>query len=343
MSNFHIAQVGGNTTTSVAGRVYVKDSYAYGAIGGLSDGLQEIPGVLFNAECTDGQHSNTSSLSDLWGSVFPGRTPPIISIGSNGFQSFSDKPIPAQMRSIVSDPSFNLTGSQVGMYALLNPSGGGGLIIVNTTGGLLGCVWQAVPKIVSVQTVNFTARSLGAQDSTTVPQLTGRAVLLTLQGMAAAVHLGANLDAGIPIVGPLFANPPPPTVLQTLLADGGKAALTTFNIYFRSLFVGHQSTPGVSICDSNNRTVAAHWRFGNNHNLGWVAIILTTGVGILAIVAVIWFTPRPRIRGINPLEVPYAFVLGGMVTVDRIKEGHQVLRIRPRNAKYGMNESSSIL
>ena len=184
----------GNTTTSVAGRVYVKDNYAYGVLGGLSDGLQEIPGVLFNAQCSNDRNSNTSSLSGIWGSVFPGRTPPTISTRSDGSQSFSDRSIPSQMRSIVSDTSFNLTGPQVGMYALVNPSGSGGLLLVNSTGDLLCCVWQAIPKLVSVQTVNLTAKSLGAQDSQTVPQLTGRAVWFTLQGMAAAAHLGANLE-----------------------------------------------------------------------------------------------------------------------------------------------------
>ena len=320
--NVHTEQVGGNTTTSVAGRVYVKDNYAYGAIGGLSDGLQEIPGVSFNAHCIHDQNSNTSSLSDLWGSVFPGRTPPTISSGSDGSQSFSDLPIPSQMRSIVSDPSFNLTGSQVGMYALVNPSGSGGLLMVNSTGGLLCCVWQATPKLVSVQTVNFTAKSLGGQDSKMVPQLSGRAVLLTLQGMAAAVHLGANLDNGIPVELPKFAIPPTFAVLQILLADGGKAALTSFNTYFADF---------QTRCYSNNRTIAAHWRFGNSHNLGWVAIIWTIGVGVLALFSVIWFTRSPRIQGIKPLEIRYAVVLERIVKVDGIKEGSQILRIRSKN------------
>jgi hypothetical protein len=325
----------------VAGRVYVKDNYAYGAIGGLSDGLQEIPGVSFNAQCTDHRNSNTSSLSGLWGSVFPGRTPPNISTGSDGSQSFSDLSIPLQMRSIVSDTSFNLTGSQVGMYALVNPLGSGGLLTVNSTGGLLCCVWQVIPKLVSVQTVNFQAKSLGAQDSKTVPQLTGRAVLFTLQGMAAAVHLGANLENRRNWK---FKAPRISEVLETLLADGGKAALTSFNVYFATLFERLRSTAGlgIAVCNSNNRTVATHWKFGNNHNLGWVAIIWTTGVGILAIIAVIWFMPRPRVQGIEPLEVPYAFVLGRIVTVDGIKEGSQMLRIRPRNmVKHDMNEVGS--
>ena len=315
----------------MAGRVYVKDNYAYGAIGGLSDRLQEIPGVLFNAQCSNDRNSNTSSLSDFWGSVFPGRTAPTISTGSDGSQSFSDLSIPLQMRSIVSDTSFNLTGSQVGMYALVNPSGSGGLLLVNSTGDLLGCVWQAIPKLVSVQTVNFTAKSLGAQDSQTVPQLTGRAVLFTLQGMAAAAHLGANLENKNPGESRKFGLPPTSAVLQTLLADGGKAALTSFNVYFAPLFARRQSTAGIAVCNSNNRTIATHWRFGNSHNLGWVAIIWTTGVGILTVIAVMWFMPRPRVQGIEPLEVPYAFVLGRVVTVDGTKGGSQILRIRPMN------------
>ena len=315
----------------MAGRVYVKDNYAYGALGGLSDGLQEIPGVLFKAQCSNDRNSNTSSLSDFWGSVFPGRTPPTISTGSDGSQSFSDLSIPLQMRSIVSDTSFNLTGSRVGMYALVNPSGSGGLLLVDSTGDLLCCVWQAIPKLVSVQTVNFTAKSLGAQDSQTVPQLTGRAVLFTLQGMAAAAHLGANLENKNPGESRTYGLPPTSAVLQTLLADGGKAALTSFNVYFAPLFARRQSTAGITVCNSNNRTIATHWRFGNSYNLGWVAIIWTIGVGILTVIAVMWFMPRPRVQGIEPLEVPDAFVLGRVVTVDGIKEGSQILRIRPRN------------
>ena len=200
--------MGGNTTTSAAGRVFVKDNYAYGAIGGLSDGAQEVPGVSFNAQCINGQNSNTSSLSDFWGSVFPGRAPPTISQGSDGSQSFSDPLIPSQMRSVVSDPSFNLTGSRVGMYALVNPSGSGGSLMVDSTGDLLCCIWETASKLVSVQTVNFTAQSLGAQDSKTFPQLIRRAVLFTLQGMAAAIHLGANLDNRGPRAAGLFVVPP---------------------------------------------------------------------------------------------------------------------------------------
>jgi len=47
-----------------------------------------------------------------------------------------------------------------------------------------------------------------------------------------------------------------------------------------------------------------------------------------------WFTPRPRVQSIKPLEVPYALVLGRVVTVDGIKEGRQMLRIRSRNVKH---------
>lgn len=337
--------MGGNTTTSGAGRVFVKDNFAYGAVGGLSDGAQEVPGVSFNALCINNKTSNTSGLSDFWGSVFPGRAPPTISHNSDGSRSFSDQPIPSQMRSVISDPSFNLTGSQVGMYALVNPSGSGGLLMVNSAGGLLCCVWETAPKIVSVQTVNFTAQSLGAQDSINVPQLIGRSVLFTLQGMAAAVHLGANLDNQSPSVAGLFVVPPTGTVLQVLLADGGKVALTSFTAYFTSLFQsGSQSTlVGVAACDSHNRTIAAHWKFGNSHNLGWVAIIWTIGIGILAVIAVMWFfTSRPKVQSIKPLEVPYAIVLGRVVTVDGIKEGRQMLRIRSRKDQSLRNSELSI-
>jgi hypothetical protein len=159
--------------------------------------------------------------------------------------------------------------------------------------------------------------------------------------MAAAVHLGANLDKPVEI--PSFHFRQTSAVLQTILADGGKAALTSFNTYFIPRFKHHQSTAGVTVCHSNNRTIAAHWRFGNNHNFGWVAIIWTIGVGILAVIAVMRFTPRPRVQGIKPLEIPYALVLGRVVTVDEIKEGRQILKIMPnKNVNHDMNEVSII-
>jgi len=215
------------------------------------------------------------------------------------------------------------------MYALLNPSGSGGLLMINDTAFILCCVWQVTPKLVSVQTVNYTAQSLDSQDSKGVPQLTARAVLLTLQGMAQAVHLGGKLDVSN---GRLFRPQtyalrvtPTSAVLQVLLADGGKAA---FNGYFSSRIRQHEDLAGVSVCNSNNRSVSPHWKFGNQYNLGWVAIIWTIGMGVLAIVAAIWFTRRPGIRGIKPLEVAYAFELARVVMVDGIKEGSQVLSIR---------------
>jgi len=314
----------------VAGRVYVKDSYGYGAIGYVRNGLQEVPGVLFNAQCVG--EPNTPDVDTLWGFVFPGRTPPVITKFINGSKSFSDKPIPSQMRGVISDPVFNFNGSEMGMYALLNPSGSGGLVMINATKLVIGCVWRVTPKLVSAQTVDYTAQSLDSQDSKAVPQLTGRAVLLTLQGMAQAVHLGGKFDINSdrPLQPQTHALQVTPTsaVLQTLLADGGKAAFTKFNDYFSYRFRHHQDTAGVSVCNNNNRNVNPHWKFGNKYHLGLVAMIWTGGMGVLAIVAAIWFTRRPGVRGIKPLEVAYAFVLAGVVMVDGMKEGKQLLKIR---------------
>ena len=338
---FYTAQVYGNTTTSVAGRVYVKDNYAYGAKGYVRNGLQEVPGVLFNAHCAG--EPNTPGIDALWSSTFPGRKPPIITRFFNGSKSFSDQPIPSQMRRIVSDPVLNFKGSAVGMYALLNPSGSGGLLMINATGPILGCVWQVTPKLVSVQTVDYTAQSLDSQDSNGIPQLTGRAVLLTLQGMAQAVHLGGKFDVNSdrperPQIPYALRVTPTSAVLQVLLADGGKAAFTRFNDYFNSRFTQHQDSAGVSVCNNNNRNVNPHWRFGNQYHLGWVAIIWTTGMGVLAIVAAILFTRRQAVRGINPLEVSDAFVLARVVMVDGIKEGSRVLRIR--NVRSGKENTT---
>ena len=316
----------------MAGRVYVKDNYAYGATGYVANGLQEVPGILFNSHCNG--ELNTPDIYTLWGSAFPGRKPPVIIRFSNGSKTFSDLPIPSQMRSIVSDPLLNFNGSEleVATYALLNPSGSGGLLMINDTGFILCCVWQVTPKVVSVQTVNYTAQSLDSQDSKGVPQLTGRAVLLTLQGMAQAVHLGGKLDVNNDRLSrpQTYALQVTPTsaVLQILLADGGKAAFTRFNDYFSSRIRQQEDLAGVSVCNSNNRSVSPHWKFGNQYNLGWIAIIWTTGMGALAIFASMWFTRRPGIKGIKPLEVAYAFGLARVVMVDGIKEGSQVLSIR---------------
>jgi len=336
----YVAQVSGNTTTAVASRVYVKDNYAYGAMGFNSQSLQETPGVLFNAFCAG--EPNTPNDSVLWASVFPGRSPPMFTKLSNGSQSFSDQPIPLQMRSIVSDPVFNFNGSEVGMYALVYPSGSGGLVLANASGPILHCVWQATPKTVHVQIVNYQAETLGSQDSNKVPQLTGRAVLLTLKGMAQSVRGGGNLNVndipqwqtwwGITIA-------PTSTVLQTLLADGGKAALTMFNEYFSF----NQGLAGFSVCDNNNRNVNAHWTFGNQHNLGWIAIVLTVGVGLLNIVAMIWFIRRRRVQGIEPLQVAHVFMLPSNVVendgVFRVKdpdsEGEDIQEMEKAASKYG--------
>ncbi|KIM35519.1 hypothetical protein M413DRAFT_32460 [Hebeloma cylindrosporum] len=334
----YVAQVSGNTTTSAAGRVYVKDNYAYGAVGLVRNGVQEVPGILFNSHCAG--EPNTPDVDTLWSSAFPGRTTPAISKFLNGSKAFSDYPIPPQMRSIISDAVLDFKGSEMGMYALVNTSGSGGLLIINATAVVIGCVWQVIPKLVTVQTVNYTAQSLDSKDSKAVPQLTGRAILLTLQGMAQAVHLGGKLD----ITNDRLPRPqtyalrvtPTSAVLQTILADGGKAAFTRFNTYFNTRFMQHQDTPGVSVCDNNNHGVNPHWRFGNQYQLGWIAIIWTNGVGILGIVAAVWFTRRPGIWGIKPLEVVHAFALARMVTVIGIKGGRQVLMIRVGSGKENM-------
>lgn len=315
----------------MAGRVYVKDNYAYGATGLIANGLQEVPGVLFNSHCNG--EPNTPDIYTLWDSAFPGRKPPMLAKFSNGSKAIRDaEPIPSQMQSIVSDSILNFKGSEQAMYALLNPSGSGGMIMINGDNPVVACIWQVIPKLVFVQTVNHTAQSLDSQDSKGVPQLTGRAVLLTLQGMAQAIHLGGTFDVNSdlplqPLTHALQVNPWS-AVLQVLLADGGKAAFTRFNDYFGSQIRQHKDLAGVSVCNSRNRSLNPHWKFGNQYNLGWIAIIWTTGMGVLAIVSAIWFTRRPGIRGIKPLEVAYAFGLARVVMVDGIKEGRQVLSIR---------------
>ncbi|KAJ7198086.1 hypothetical protein GGX14DRAFT_402104 [Mycena pura] len=44
-------QVAGNTTTAVAGSIYLKDNYGYGAISGPSNALQQVAGIEIAAQC----------------------------------------------------------------------------------------------------------------------------------------------------------------------------------------------------------------------------------------------------------------------------------------------------
>jgi hypothetical protein len=282
-------------------------------LGGLQNGLQEVPGVQFVAQCS----SNSSNAEAIWRSIFPDRSPPELSMNGTELVGFTDAPVPAQIRSVDSEAGGSqdesLGNFHNGMYALVQPNADGALLTVEPDGSqrkVTVCSWKTLPKLVHAQTIDFTARSLEAEDATVYPTVIGRATWFTLQGMARAARSGASLQAVLEAT-----TPSPSRVLETILADGGKAAITVFNGFFWGQYNPRkankpQPSSAPPRCDSKNRTVAEHWRFGNSHNLGYIAIVLTAGIGIFAVWMVFRLKPRRRMRGDWTLGVAEAFELG---------------------------------
>ncbi|KAJ2925243.1 hypothetical protein H1R20_g11841, partial [Candolleomyces eurysporus] len=306
-------QVAGNTTSRLAGRTYRKDSYAYGVLGGLQNGLLEVPGA----------HA----------------LPPEPLMNGTELAGFRDAPVPAQMRSIDSEAGNHedesLSIFHHGLYALVQPTADGALITVEPDGPgtkVTVCSWKSLPKFVYAQTIDFTARTLRVEDAKTYPIVIGRATRFTLEGMARAARNGASLEAVLKT-----PTPPPSQVLETILADGSKAAITFINAHFWGQYNPrkankNQPSSAPPRCDSNNRTVAEHWRFGNSHNLGYIAIVLTIGIGIFAIWMVLRLKPRRRMQGDWTLGVAEAFELGkdekvGQEQVFYVVNGKMVERV----------------
>ena len=91
--------------------------------------------------------------------------------------------------------------------------------------------------------------------------------------------------------------------------DGGKAGMTAYNIHEWQLqYMPRTRTP--ALCDPRVRTVQEHWRFGNTHNLGWIATVWTAGVGLLAVCMALWLSCQQRARRVRVLDVAEAFALG---------------------------------
>ena len=66
----------------------------------------------------------------------------------------------------------------------------------------------------------------------------------------------------------------------------------------------------VSMCSAQVRTINIHWRFGNEHQLGWIAIIFTPGAGIIGIVVLHRLSRAKRVTGIDGLSQATVFMLG---------------------------------
>lgn len=313
----------GNTTTTVAGRIYKKDSYSYGAVGGLRDGLQQLPGVLFSAQCTE----NPPEALSVWQSTFPNGSLPVLAPLPDGSLNFTDMPVPPGLGRVMSDVApFNLSSTRAALYALVAPSGDGALFSTilrpqSTDEIPLLCSWKALPKLVQVQMVNYTVRTLSDNDTDVSPSLVGRATLKTLEGMALMARVaGATIQQGAadpntpkPVAFQTYYrySAPLSKVLETLLADGGKASITAYNINIWGMISQTPVTqPVPALCRTLNRTVAEHWRFGNTNNLGWIAIIWTAFTGLLAIFVAWLMNSRARMAQVNILETAQAFALG---------------------------------
>ncbi|KAJ3530762.1 hypothetical protein NMY22_g8435 [Coprinellus aureogranulatus] len=309
----YVDQVSGNTTTAVAGRNYRKDNFAYGAIGGLIEGLQDIPGVQFTAQCT----SSIMDANTTWSSSLAGVTSPSI---SQHYDEFSNLPvIPNTYRSLTSHStlSFNITLLESAMYAVVDPQGNGAFLSLskgasNEPPAPLICGWTTEPKLLHIEMVNFTALVLGHEPSNVYPSLVGRSTLATVTGMVQASRLGAsiNLDTIMHLrhdvtaeSGPSYwlrTNATTAQIVETILADGGKASMTKYNTFLNRR---------IPRCNSKNKTVATHWKFGNNKKIGWIAVIWTIGMGLLGMVTAVWMSRKERLDGVSPLGAAGGFVL----------------------------------
>ena len=274
-----------------------------------------------------------NQLAALWSAAFPGQVLPAPTI-ANGSGTFGALPESTSQQAVItSTQTFNLTGAQGALYAIVNASGGGGVLTVNATGDMVGCTWTAVPQLVHLQNLDWVFVTIGADNTTTLPLPTGRAVYSAVQGMAQAVLLGgARLDwvPGLSFGSKsnhLSAPVSTAVMLQTLLADALKGAFTAYTAYGTSVHFDPVLT-GASQCYSNNRTLALHWYFGNEYKLGWIAIVLSIGFGGLALYAVWYLRTRARIKGLNALKVVDAFKLGVNTEDVEVEGGDRVLYVR---------------
>ncbi|KAJ7478406.1 hypothetical protein FB451DRAFT_1557080 [Mycena latifolia] len=307
-------QIAGNTTTAVPGRVYVKDNLGYGALGGLSDALHEVSGIEINAWCD-----------------FLGRPP--IALGLGFSRSPPDDP---QNRWDGHIYRFHLVGRTTrrnselcqfdvhavqssavsfkwtSMYAVVNASGNGALFIADNSGLSTACTWDTIPHLVYVQLINYVAVAYHLDDARVAPAYAGRAVFETVRGMAEAVRLGAMLYApskGYPSPAEAGVYPGPATIMEVLLADGVKSALTQYTAWC-VWYPARCCAAGVATCNSHDRTVQAHWRFGNEHNLGIPVVALNLVFGFYALWVVWRVAGRPRVKGVEPFKVVDGFKMG---------------------------------
>lgn len=301
------------------GRIYRKDSFAYGAVGGLIEGLQNINGVQYEARCT----TDPLKANEAWQSGLPQLSVP--GIANNTF--VESAPVPRDFRLVASHPNLNFESISIfknAMYAVVDPLGNGALMTVSESAtpnipAVLACGWKTLPKLLQVELVNFTSLVLDYKPAEVYPYLTARTTLMTVQGMSEATRDGATIHPQtlryyrtdiLGEAGPSYSlsvNSTTEQVLETILADGGKAGMTRWNAMLNMLTA--QSAGLITECESDNKTVASHWRFGNNRRLGWIAVVVTIAMGIVGIATAIWMSRKERLHGVSVLSTAGGFIL----------------------------------
>jgi hypothetical protein len=287
----------------------------YGALGGLINGLQEVAGVEIDATC-DSAHD----IPSMWAEAFPDLPLATLRINGTGTSVASISPdgsygvIQSSINSTYTP--FNSTAilfRWISMYAEVDASGRGTLLIADNSGVATSCTWQVTPYLVYVEMRNYTAFVYALSDAPapTTPAPVGRGVFSTVRGIGEAVRLGASLyPPSKGYLSPVEYNlyPSPEIVMEVILADGLKSALTQYTKWCASA-TDRCRTAGFDICNSNNRTVQEHWHFGNQYGLGVPAIALNLIFGLYAL-WVVWIARRPRVKRVEPFKVVNAFKLG---------------------------------
>ncbi|KAJ6507087.1 hypothetical protein C8R45DRAFT_923252 [Mycena sanguinolenta] len=235
-------------------RIYLKDNFGYGVTTSLPNALQQVAGVEITAQC----HSShdATSLPSLWFSTFLGLSLNALQINNTGAG--------ALLASIAQDAS----------HAVIKTSSNSTYVPFNTTS--MSFSWTSMYAVVNASgnaTVN---------DTSMVPAPVGRAVYATVRGIAQAIRFGVTLDATT------AGYPSAADILQCLLADGLKAALTA-----------HET-----------QAVQENWCFGNEHRLGVLAIMLTLGFRVYALGVVLTVQRRPRVHRVDPFKVVDGFKIG---------------------------------
>ncbi|KAJ7801060.1 hypothetical protein B0H14DRAFT_2688879 [Mycena olivaceomarginata] len=365
-------QVSGNSTTSIVGRSFVKDNFGYGAIGRLTNALQEVPGVELDVQC--GNETSSPDLESLWAAV---RIPlPTVNLTNKTVSFTTDLQSNSSLQIVTSTaggkPISPVTLTDAVPFAFFSAvlaNGDGAMLTIDANGSAFGCIWNAIPSLVYVQIIDFNAAALRLEtqtsgNTTLYPAAIGSALLGTLRGMATGITLGGSLilRANYSLVNtPHFTldgqyqAPSANVTIGVLLGDGAKAGLTAYSNYFAShVFVSlvndtideAAAKTGVSICSSNNRSLHKHWRFGNLHWLGTLAIIQNCAIGAAAL-WVVFLLARPgknrriRMKGVEPLEVSDAFRLGvgaSPIIRETNVRTEQLLRVRSSGVEVKLSK-----